>query len=335
MASPVLPRSATTNADPHPARTALRFRSRPISVGHLRALEAVARHLNFRLAAEELGLTQSAVSRQVQSLEEDVGVALFLRHTRSVELTSAGLELLRATSASLERIDSAVRMIRQSAGRQTVTVTTWASFASMWLIPRLEAFHAAYPDIDIRIDTTDKTVDLETSEADLAIRYVRPERVPADAIALFSEQLTPVASPLLLKKHRGLRKGTDLARQAFIETEDNHNPQQFQWLTWRRWLNTNGFAKLEPQRWLYFNAAHQNLQAALAGQGVALARVPLVADSLASGSLVEVFPGRRIDTPYKYYLLQGPRSMARPETAAFCAWLQAQAQQTRQFITGP
>jgi len=310
-------------------RSDIRIRSRPISVGHLRALEAVARHLNFRLAAEELGLTQSAVSRQVQALEDDVGVPLFLRHTRAVELTSAGLELLRATAASLERIDSAVRMIRQSAGRKTVTVTTWASFATMWLIPRLDAFHVAYPDIDIRIDATDKPVDLETSDADLAIRYARPERVPSQAIALFTEQLTPVASPLLLRKKRGLRKGEDLAHHALIETEDNHNPQQFQWLTWRRWLNTNGYAKVEPQRWLYFNAAHQNLQAALTGQGVALARIPLVADCLENGSLVEVFPGKRIGTPYKYYLIEGPRSATRPEIKAFCAWLSDQAQNTR------
>lgn len=107
------------------------LRSRPIPVGHLRALEAVARHLNFRAAAEELALTQSPISRQIQSLEDDVGVSLFLRHTRAVELTGAGAQLLRAVLPSLERIDSAVRMIRQSAGRKSVAITTWASFASM------------------------------------------------------------------------------------------------------------------------------------------------------------------------------------------------------------
>src|SRR6476620_8144330 len=107
------------------------LRSRPISAGHLRAFEAVARHLNFRAAAEELSLTQSAVSRQIQSLEDEVGTALFLRHTRAVELTSAGSQLLRASSMALERIDAAVRQIRQSAGRKAVAITTWASFASM------------------------------------------------------------------------------------------------------------------------------------------------------------------------------------------------------------
>jgi LysR family transcriptional regulator, glycine cleavage system transcriptional activator len=309
-----------------------RMRSRPISVGNLRALEAVARHLNFRLAAEELALTQSAVSRQVQALEDEVGVPLFLRHTRAVELTGAGAELLRAVSPSLDRIDSAVRLIRQSAGRKTVTINTWASFASMWLIPRLEAFQSEFPDIDIRIDTTDKSIDMETSDADLALRYTRPEKVGRHATRLFGEQLTPVASPWLLKGGNPLQRVDDLAQHALIEAGDSHSSQHLQWLTWRRWLDASGLATLEPKRWLYFSYANQILQAALTGQGVALARMPLVADSLASGHLVEIFPGQRMDTPYAYFLIQGPRSSVRPEVQAFSNWLLAQAQMTRLAI---
>ena len=150
------------------------LRTRPVAVGHLRAFEAVARHLNFRAASEELALTQSAVSRQIQSLEEEIGVPLFLRHTRAVELTSAGSQLLRTLLPTLERLDSTVRQIRQSAGRKSVAITTWASFASMWLIPRLEAFQRSHLDIDIRIDATDTSVDLETADIDLALRYSLP-----------------------------------------------------------------------------------------------------------------------------------------------------------------
>ena len=150
-------------------------RTRPIGVGHLRAFEAVARHLNFRVAAEELSLTQSAVSRQIQGLEDEVGAALFLRHTRAVELTSAGAMLLGAVGSTLERLDSTVRQIRQTAGRKSVAITTWASFASMWLIPRLEAFQRDHPDIDIRIDATDNAVDLSTADVDLALRYAVPQ----------------------------------------------------------------------------------------------------------------------------------------------------------------
>lgn len=308
------------------------MRSRPIGVGQLRALDAVARHLNFRAAAEELALTQSAVSRQVQSLEDEVGVPLFLRHTRAVELTGAGAQLLAAAAPSLERIDSAVRMIRRSAGRKSVAITTWASFASMWLIPRLEAFQAENPDIDIRIDATDSRVDLDTSDADLALRYAQPGSVPKDALRLFGEQLTPVASPWVTKGSQPLLRGEDLENYALIEASDTQRNQSFAWLSWRRWLEAQGLKKLEPRRWLYFSYAHQIVQAALTGQGVALARMPLVADSLASGDLVEILPGHRLDTPMAYYLIVGPRSSKRPEIQAFCAWLLAQAERTRLAI---
>ncbi len=314
----------------HPSDSHLR--TRPIAVGHLRAFEAVARHLNFRAASEELSLTQSAVSRQIQAMEDEVGVSLFLRHTRAVELTAAGAQLLMAVLPSLERLDNTVRQIRRSTGRKSVTITTWASFASMWLIPRLEAFQSEHPDIDIRIDATDASVDLDTADVDVALRYARPAQVSAQAIRLFGEQLTPVASPWLLKSGKPLKKGSDLVHFGLIEASDAHRTQNLEWLTWRRWLDEHGIKKLEPKRWLYFNYANQIAQAALTGQGVALARMPLVADSLASGDLVEILPGMRLESPMVYWLLVGPRSAARPEIVAFCTWLKAQAELTRVAI---
>ncbi|MDB5743396.1 MAG: transcriptional regulator, LysR family [Polaromonas sp.] len=307
-------------------------RSRPIGAGQLRAFEAVARHLNFRAAADELSLTQSAVSRQIQGLEDDVGVALFLRHTRAVELTGAGALLLRAVIPSLERIDGAVRMIRQSAGRKSVAISTWASFASMWLIPRLEAFQEAHPDIDIRIDATDTLVDLDTADVDLALRYSLPAHVPSQAFRLFGEQLTPVVSPWLLKSGPRLQKVEDLARFALVEASDAHRSQHMEWLSWQRWFEMHHVSGLEPKRWLYFNYAHQIAQAALTGQGVALVRTPLIAESLASGDLAEPFPQLRLDSPLAYWLIVGARNAARPEVVAFCSWLKAQAAQTREAI---
>lgn len=308
------------------------LRTRPISVGYLRAFEAVARHLNFRAASEDLSLTQSAVSRQIQALEQEVGIPLFLRHTRAVELTSAGALLLRTVLPALEQMDSAVRQIRRSAGRKSVAISTWASFASMWLIPRLEAFQSEHPDIDIRIDATDVAVDLDTTDVDLALRYATPANAPMGAIRMFGEQLTPVASPWLLKSGHALQQGQDLAHFALIEASDAHRTQHMEWLSWRRWLETHHFEKLEPKRWLYFNYAHQIAQAALTGQGVALTRMPLVADSLASGDLVEILPGMRLESPLAYWLIVGPRSAMRPEIKAFCDWLTAQAALTRRAI---
>jgi DNA-binding transcriptional LysR family regulator len=308
------------------------LRTRPIVVGHLRAFEAVARHLNFRAAAEELALTQSAVSRQIQALEDDVGVSLFLRHTRAVELTGAGAQLLRAVMPALERLDSTVRQIRQTAGRRSVSITTWASFASMWLIPRLEAFQRDHPDIDIRIDATDTPVDLDTADVDLALRYAVPASVPRGAVRLFGEQLTPVASPWLLKSGPRLQQPQDLAQFTLIEAGDAHRTQFLEWLSWARWFAESSLPRIEAKRWLYFNYAHQIAQAALTGQGIALARLPLIADSLASGDLVEVLPSQRMDSPLVYWLIVGPRSSARPEIKAFCDWLQQQAQATRETI---
>lgn len=307
------------------------LRTRPIGAGYLRAFEAVARHLNFRAAAEEMALTQSAVSRQIQSLEEEVGVPLFLRHTRAVELTSAGAQLLLATQQALPRIDGAVRQIRQSAGRKSVALTTFASFASMWLIPRLEAFQQAHPDIDIRIDASDVAMDLDLADIDMALRYGPAEAMPAGAVRLFGETLMPVASPWLIKSNPAIREPADITRFTLIEAGDAHRTH-LEWLTWRRWFETNGLARSQPRRWLYFNYAYQMVQAALSGQGVVLARSPLIAESLASGDLVEVLPRQRMDSPMAYWLLVAPRSTARPEIRAFCEWLREQAAVTRKTI---
>lgn len=307
-------------------------RTRPIGVGQLRAFEAVARHLNFRAASEELALTQSAVTRQIQALEDEVGVGLFLRHTRAVELTAAGAQLLQAVLPSLERLDSAVRQVRRSTGRKSVAISTWASFASMWLIPRLEAFQSQHPDIDIRIDASDALIDLDTADVDLVLRYTQASNVPAHAVHLFDEQLTPVVSPWLLKKGRPLQRAEDLAQFTLIEANEAQHSQPMTWLTWRHWLDVYRLRKLEPKRWLYFGYAYQIAQAALAGQGVALTRMPLVADSLRSGDLIEVLPGMRLDSPMAYWLIAAPHSHARPEVQAFCEWLAGQAAQTRQAI---
>ena len=307
------------------------LRTRPIAAGQLRAFEAVARHLNFRAAAEEMALTQSAVSRQIQAIEEDIGVALFLRHTRAVELTSAGAQLLLAVQQALPRIDGAVRQIRQNAGRQSVSLTTFASFASMWLIPRLEAFQREQPGIDIRIDASDVAVDLDVADVDIALRYGPRENMPSGALRLFGETLTPLASPWLLKSSAPIREPADLSAFTLIEAGDAHRTH-LEWLTWRRWFESHGVKRAQPRRWLYFNYAYQMVQAALTGQGLVLARSSLIAESLANGDLVEVLPRHRMDSPMAYWLLVGPRNALRPEIKAFCEWLQDQARITRETI---
>ncbi len=313
------------------------LRTRPVQAGYLRAFEAVARHLNFRQAAEEMALTQSAVSRQIQALEEEVGVPLFLRHTRAVELTAAGMQLLQAVAQALPRVDAAVRHIRQSAGRQHVSVTTFASFASMWLIPKLEAFQHEHPDIDIRIEATDNAIDLEVADVDVAVRYAPPKNMPPTARRLFGESVAPMASPWLIKSGPPIRQPADLLQHTLIEASDAYTPH-LEWLTWGRWLDANGLERQQPKRWLSFNYAYQMVQAALSGQGIVLARPPLVAESLSRGELVEVFspkkfPQTRLVSPMAYWVMTAPRSAHRPEVQAFADWLVAQSVATRS-ITG-
>jgi len=305
-----------------------------VGAGYLRTFQTVAQMLSFRAASQALSLTQSAVSRQIQALEDEVGVALFRRHTRAVELTGAGVQLLQALEPALERVDAAVRQIRQSAGRRTVSISTWSSFASLWLIPRLTDFHRTHPDIDIRINATDVPVDLETADVDVALRYALPAQVPAHAQQLFGEQLTAVASPVLLRQAGAIHRPSDLAHHALIEAGMAQRSPHMEWLSWQRWLEAQQLQHLEPVRWLYFNYAHQIAQAALTGQGVALARMPLVVDSLVQANLVEVLPGTRLDSPMAYWLLVGTQSAPRDETQVFCRWLHTQAEATRNMISG-
>ncbi len=304
-----------------------RIRQRPLAMGSLRAFEAVARRLSFRAAAEELHLTQPAISRQIRTLEDELGAPLFLRGTRHVELTGAGASLLRTVAPALDRLDATVRQIRTAQGRQQVGVTTFASFASLWLLPRLQEFQRAHPGIDIRISANDVLADPDDPELDLALRYAHPDDAPPGSALLFGEVLTPVASPGL----RGLARVADLAQHTLLE-EDSPLPS-VEYLSWRNWLRLNAPPGLEPRGWIYLNFTYQQIQAALAGQGVALARLALVGESLARGELVEPFGvAGRVISPYAYWLVRWPARRERPELAAFEAWVLAQAAHTRQAL---
>lgn len=308
------------------------LRTRALTVGNLRAFDALARHLNFRIAAEELALTQSAISRQIQSLEDEIGVSLFLRHTRSVEITHSGVQLLHQVAPFLTNVDATVRQIRRSAGRRIVTVSTWASFATQWLIPRLSRFQQSNPDIDIRIDATDSIINLETSEVDLVLRYAKPESVPQQATFLFGEQLALVASPGLIKNAHKIKSISELKNHTFIEADNDPKLKNNDWLSWQRWFDVKKVSDFEPKRWLYFNYAHQIIQATISGQGIALCRLPLIEHHLEKGDLIELLPSKRLDTPVMYWLILGPNSQQRPEVQVFNNWLIQEAHASMQNV---
>jgi LysR family transcriptional regulator, glycine cleavage system transcriptional activator len=309
---------------------------RPLSLSCLRCFEAVARHLSFSAAAEEMHLSQPAVSRQIQGLEDELGSALFQRATRRVSLTSAGLALQRALEPGLASLDACVRQLRLSQGRALVSVTTFPSFASLWLMPRLPEFEQQHPDADIRLAASDRFVDLDDQQLDLALRHCRPDRAPPGAIRLFGEVLTPVIGTRLADAiRRGeappLHSPADLAGHTLLEMDDGSAHAQE--LLWPTWLARAGLPQLTPRRWMSMNYTHQQVQAALAGQGVALARLPMVHDALARGDLIEPFglSGRRW-SQWCYWLLRLAGAGDRPEAQAFGQWVQAQAALTRAAI---
>jgi len=308
---------------------------RALAIGPLRAFEAVARRLSFSAAAEELYLTQPAISRQIKALEDELGAPLFVRGTRKVELTGAGVQLLRGVLPFLQRLDTTVRQIRSARGRRHVSVSTFPSFASLWLLPRLPSFERAHPDIDIRISASDTMVDLDDPDIDLVLRYCHPDAAPAGAERMFGDLITPTVSCALANQTKQghappLAQPSDLAQHTLLE-EDDHRPSA-DFLTWRAWLRKFDVPRLEPARWLYLNFTYQQVQAALAGGGVALGRLPLIIDSLARGELVEPLgPAHRLVSPFTYWLIDlASQRDTRPEVAAFAQWLREQAALTQQ-----
>ena len=311
-------------------------RQRPLVLDHLRSFEAVARRAGFGAAAEELHVTQSAVSRQIKSLEDELGAPLFTRGTRRVELTQAGQLLLRAITPALGRIDSAVRQIRQLRGRAQVSLSTFPSFASLWLLPRLPTFEKGQPAIDIRISATDRLLELDDPDHDLVLRQCRPEDAPAGAIRMFGEVCTPVIGASLADAiARGaappLRTPLDLVDCTLIEMDDDRPSSDV--LGWPFWLQQRGLSHLEPRRWISVNFTHQQVQTALAGQGVALARLPLIHEALERGDLIEPF-GRegRMTSPWSYWQIPLSSARPRPELESFSGWLQEAALETRRAI---
>jgi LysR family glycine cleavage system transcriptional activator len=311
-------------------------RHRPLALSGLRAFEAVARRLNFSEAAEEMHVTQSAVSRQIKGLEDELGAPLFTRGTRHVELTGSGTALLRVVAPWLDRLDAGVRQIRQSRGRRAVHLTTFPSFASLWLLPQIEAFQRAHPDLDIRVSANDRIVDLDDPEIDIALRHCTPQAAPQGSLRMFGEVMTPVISRALaddIRSGKAPRLDTPAQLKDFtLIEEDDHRPSG-ELLSWRPWLTTHGQHKLQPRRWLYLNYTYQQVQAALAGQGVALARLALVAEQLGRGDLIEPFgPDGRTYSQYGYWLITTHAGSGRDEVTQFREWVAARAADTRMAI---
>ncbi len=298
---------------------------RPVALGHLRSFLAVARLLSFSEAAQTLCLTQSAVSRQISLFETSLGLKLFERHTRSVALTRDGRKLLKATEAAVELLDNTVDQLRSGARRKQLVISTWASFASQWLIPKLDSFRETHPDVDIQIQTTDAFVDPGKDGVDFSIRWATQAAVPPKALRLFGERLAPAASPHLLAQHPPLHTARSLLAHTLIESGAPANLEQSNWITWRKWLELNGLKQPEPKNWLQLSHADQGIQAAKRSQGIVLARLPLILDALKNGELVEVLPSKQITLHQAYWLIPPSNRTLTAAHQGFMAWLVEQA----------
>jgi DNA-binding transcriptional LysR family regulator len=292
----------------------------------LTAFEAAARHLSFTKAAAERFRTQSAISRQIKALEDDLGAALFHRRHRALELTDDGRQLADATRAALADLRRTVARIRSPRRRDVIALTTTPGLASLWLIPRLADFLRAHPDVDVRIDTSLARRDLDADGFDCALRYAIVGAT--EGTPLFREATLPVCSPRLAKSRaRPLKTPADLRHHTLLQVEVP--PGASVPLEWQPWLLAVGLGDLEPAAMLSFSSYDSAIAAALAGQGVALGRRPLVDELLRARKLVAPFRSDPIASERAYFLVIAPGARNRPAMQALEQWLIAQAQPRR------
>lgn len=284
----------------------------------LRAFEAAARHLSFARAAAELHVTPAAISHQVKSIEDWLGVRLFKRLNRAVRLTEAGQACLPLLREGFDRLAEAMARARAPRGGGAVTVSVAPSFGAKWLVPRLDRFRERHPDIDLRISASMQLVDFARDDVQAALRYGTGRYPGLHVEFLMRTEVFPVCSPKLLKGPTALRAPADLARHTLLHDEtglsDPSTPD------WPMWLRAAGVTGVDAARGLRFSFASMALDAALAGRGVALAQSVLVADDIAAGRLVKPF-ALSFPVDFAYYFVCLPDAMQDTRVRALRDWV--------------
>ncbi len=288
----------------------------------LRAFEAAARHLSVSRAAAELHVTPAAISHQVKALEEWMGLPLFRRLNRQVLLTDAGQTCFKGLRDGFDRLAATVAKVRAGAGDGPLTVSTAPSIASKWLVPRLDRFRRAHPDIDVRIDAKPALTDFARDNVDIAIRYGRGHYPGLRADRLMAESVFPLCSPKLRRGPPRLRHPRDLARHTLLHIDmpvmGEAEP------TWEMWLLAAGVSGVDWTRGPRFSVSSMAIETAIAGQGVVLGSDVLCAADLAAGRLVKPFDvGLALD--FGYWIVSPETAAGRPKAVAFRNWLLAEA----------
>ncbi|MBE9140211.1 transcriptional regulator GcvA [Nodosilinea sp. LEGE 07088] len=292
------------------------------SLNALQVFEAVARHLSFQKAADELDVTSTAVSHQIKLLEKELGVLLFRRRPRPLALTTAGERLFPSVQESLDMLAAAIARLKQTNTPTDLTVSVLNVFAAKWLVPRLPDFQQRYPDIDVRLQTSHTAVDLQARTVDMAIRYGQGDYPGLQVHRLMTDEFTPVCSPRLLSDGQSLSTPADLAHHSLIH---------FEWLnygseapSWENWLTLAGLNDIDPNKGLKFDDESLAIQAAIAGQGIALCSSIHVYDDFAMGFLIKLFEMALPGLTYSVvHLKMHPKEDL---ILKFVAWLTEQAQ---------
>ena len=288
-----------------------------------RTFEAAAKNLSFSRAATTLGVTPAAVSSQIRSLEDQLGVQLFTRTSRQMQLTGAGKLLLVGVSEAFATLTRTVAQL-SAADTTTLRVTCSASFAAKWLLPRLERFRAVHPGVDVVIDASDGIVDLNAGGPAVAIRFGHGNYPGMHADRMFEEFVFPVCSPALLTGPHPLRTPSDLRFHRLIHLEWLASDDT--WPDWRSWLLAAGATDVDSTHGVRISTFALASQEAIAGRGVALGNTSLVGDDLASGRLVRPFAlSLRVAPTYAYYVVTPATSVDRPLVVAFRNWALAEA----------
>jgi len=282
------------------------------------AFEAAARHQSFTRAARELNVTQTAVSRQIKILENHLGLPVFRRVRRSVQLTGEGKRLHEAVAAGLDHIAEVVNDLQQTDGRPHLTLATTLAFSSFWLIRRIPDFRARFPEIELRIITSDANLDLLAEGIDIAVRYGSGKWPGLSATRIFAAEVFPVCSRSLLDSFP-IRTPHDLLNAPLLDQEVPDKS----WLNWASWLQQVGVGARKLKRLLTFNNFAFLIQAAIDGQGFALGWTPYVNELLELGKLVR--PIETVVLPTDAYYLIAPLRGENPNAAVFSRWISEQA----------
>ena len=293
------------------------------SLNALRAFEAAARHLSLTKAARELNVTPAAVSHQVKALEADLGVPLLRRVKGEFVLTETAQSVLPVLRAGFDQIAEAALRLRADEARHFLTISVGPTFAANWLVRRLGAFKAACPDIEVRLQTTDRVADFARDGVDVGIRFGAGHYPGLTAIRLFEEEIYPVCSPDLLVQGPPLDRPADLAGHTLLHVEWTWGLDRSETLDWEMWLRAAGAPEVDAQHGPRFTHANLALQAAAAGQGLALGSDALAGDDLAAGRLVQPFDVA-LPVNFAYYLTYPEETAARPKIASFRQWILAE-----------